>query len=131
MPTVTLDESGAPAIAVPGGQPPAETEVAVLKKGDGAVVAPGDSVMLHYTGVRWSNGAEFDSSWSKGAPTALVTTEVIAGYQEALEGQTVGSQVLVVVPPEFAYGEGEINEEDLTGETLVFVVNILETLPAA
>ena len=56
-----------------------------------------------------------------------MTTELIAGYKEALEGQTVGSQVLVVIPPEFAYGEGEINEDDLTGETLVFVVDILDT----
>lgn len=131
MPTVELAESGAPTITVPGGEPPAETEVAVLKKGDGAVVAPGDSVMVHYTGVRWSNGVVFDSSWSKGAPTAVVTTEVVAGYKKALEGHAVGSQVLVVIPPEFGYGEGEINEDDLTGETLVFVVDILETLPAA
>jgi hypothetical protein len=130
MPTVALTDSGAPIVTIPGGEPPAETEVAVLKSGDGAVVAPGDSVMVHYAGVRWSDGTVFDSSWSKGAPTVLVTTEVIAGYKEALEGQTVGSQVLVVIPPASAYGEGTINEDDLSGETLVFVVDILATLPA-
>lgn len=131
MPEVSLDEHGAPTVTVPGGEPPTETEVAVLKKGDGAAVAPGDTVMLHYAGVRWSNGEVFDSSWAAGSPTAVVTTDLIAGYQEALEGQTVGSQVLVVIPPEDAYGEGEINDEDLTGETLVFVVDILATSPAA
>nr|WP_277348942.1 FKBP-type peptidyl-prolyl cis-trans isomerase [Microbacterium sp. CFH 90308] len=131
MPEVSLDENGVPTVTVPGGEPPTETEVAVLKKGDGPAVAPGDTVMLHYAGVRWSNGVVFDSSWAAGSPTAVVTTDLIAGYREALEGQTVGSQVLVVIPPTDAYGEGEINDEDLTGETLVFVVDILATSPAA
>lgn len=131
MPTVDVAESGAPAVTIPSGPPPAATEVAVLKKGAGTVVAPGDSVMVHYAGVRWSTGAVFDSSWSKGTPTVLVTTDAIAGYREALEGQTVGSQVLVVIPPESAYGDGEINEDDLTGETLVFVVDILAAVPTA
>lgn len=129
MPAVEVAESGAPSVTIPSERPPGETEVAVLKKGPGTVVAPGDSVMVHYAGVRWSNGAVFDSSWSKGTPTVFVTTDAIAGYREALEGQTVGSQVLVVIPPESAYGGGEINEDDLTGETLVFVVDILAAVP--
>lgn len=129
MPGVELSDAGVPTIHLPGGEPPAETEVAVLKKGDGAVVAAGDTVMLQYTGARWSNGQVFDSSWTSGAATSLVTTETIPGYREALEGQTVGSQVLAVIPPASAYGEGEINEYDLTGETLVFVIDILETVP--
>lgn len=131
MPTVELAQSGAPTVTIPDAEPPADTSVAVLRKGDGAIVAAGDAVMVQYTAVRWSNGTVFDSSWSNGAPTALVTTEVIAGYREALEGQALGSQVLVVIPPEFAYGEGQINEEDLTGETLVFVVDILAMMPAS
>lgn len=131
LPEVTLAESGAPTVTIPSAAPPADNEVAVLKKGDGATVVPGDSVMVHYTGVRWSDGTTFDSSWDKGAPTALVTTDVIPGYRPALEEQTVGSQVLVVIPPEMGYGEGQINEEDLVGETLVFVVDILGTQPAA
>lgn len=131
MPTVELSETGAPTITVPDADAPIETEVAVLKKGDGAVVAPGDTVMAHYAGVRWSDGSVFDASWSTGAPTALTTTDLIPGYREALEGGTVGSQVLVVIPPGEAYGEGTINEIDLVGETLVFVVDILDTMPAA
>ncbi len=131
MPTVEVAEGGAPTLTLPGGEPPADTEVAVLKKGDGAVVQPGDGVMLHYSGVRWSDGTVFDSSWAQGAPTVLVTTSVIDGYREALEGQTVGSQILAVVPPAAGYGDGTINEDDLTGETLVFVIDILATAPAA
>jgi peptidylprolyl isomerase len=56
---------------------------------------------------------------------------VVAGFQQALEGQTVGSQVLVVIPPAAGYGEGEINDQDLTGETLVFVIDILGVQRAA
>lgn len=131
MPTVELAENGAPTVTVPDADPPAETEVAVLKKGDGAVVEPGDTVMLHHTGVRWSDGSVFDSTWAAGAPATLVTTEAVPGYRQALEGQTVGSQVLVVIPPGQAYGEGEINDEDLTGETIVFVADLLDVLPPA
>jgi peptidylprolyl isomerase len=131
MPGVELGESGAPTIDVPDQNPPNDTEVAVLKKGAGETVAPGDSVTIHYTGVRWSDNEVFDSSWNKGAPTVLTTTDAIPGYRLALEGQTVGSQVLVVIPPSLAYGEGDINETDLIGETLVFVVDILASTPPA
>ncbi len=110
-------------------EPPAEVELAVLKKGDGPLVAAGDTVLLQYSGVRWSNGKVFDASWSKGAPATLTTTDVIEGYRPALEGQTIGSQVLVVIPPASAYGEGAINDTDLTGETLVFVVDLLASAP--
>jgi FKBP-type peptidyl-prolyl cis-trans isomerase len=83
-------------------------------------------VLVQYTGVRWSNGETFDSTWDKGGvPTSFSTTGVVTGFQKALEGQTVGSQVLVVMPPAEGYGEGEINSTDLKGETLVFVVDIL------
>ncbi|GAA1669458.1 FKBP-type peptidyl-prolyl cis-trans isomerase [Microbacterium lacus] len=129
MPTVTLSEGGVPTITVPNAEPPAEVELAVLKKGDGPLVAAGDTVLLQYSGVRWSNGKVFDASWSKGAPATLTTTDVIEGYRPALEGQTIGSQVLVVIPPASAYGEGAINDTDLTGETLVFVVDLLASAP--
>lgn len=132
MPTVALAENGAPTITLPGGDAPTETKVVDLKKGDGPVVQSGDQVLLQYTGVRWSNGETFDSSWDKGGvPVPLTTTGVVDGFRKALEGQTVGSQVLVVMPPADGYGEGEINATDLKGESLVFVVDILATAPAA
>ena len=126
MPTVELGDNGAPKITLPGGNPPAETQIATLKKGDGATVQSGDQVLVQYTGVRWSNGETFDSTWDKGGvPTSFTTTGVVPGFRKALEGQTVGSQVLVVMPPADGYGDGEINTTDLKGETLVFVVDIL------
>ncbi|WP_299091508.1 FKBP-type peptidyl-prolyl cis-trans isomerase [uncultured Microbacterium sp.] len=133
LPTVTLDESGAPTITIPDADPLAETTVVALKTGDGATVEPGDQVLLQYRGVRWSNGEEFDSTWSKGGvPIPLATTGVVSGFRQALEGQTVGSQVLVSMTPADGYGDGEINTTDLKGDTLVFVIDILGTAtPAA
>jgi hypothetical protein len=131
-PQVELAENGAPSITIPDGEAPVETQVDVLKLGDGLVVEPGDTVLLQYTGVKWSDGTVFDSTWDKGGvPTQFATTDVVVGFQKALEGQTVGSQVLVAMTPADGYGEGEINEEDLVGETLVFVVDILGTQHAA
>lgn len=130
MPEVTLDDAGMPTVSIPGTDAPAETEVALLKEGDGPVVQSGDLVTVQYLGVKWSNGTEFDSSWSRGAvPAQFPTTGVVTGFKMALEGQKVGSQVVVVMPPKDGYGEGEINESDLKGETLVFVVDILATTP--
>jgi len=131
MPTVEFDDDGAPTITIPDTDAPTEVQLTALKKGDGPVVASGDTVFVQYTGVKWSDGSVFDSSWDRGQPAAFQTTGVVAGFQQALEGQTVGSQMLVVIPPAFGYGEGEINDQDLTGETLVFVVDILGVQRAA
>jgi len=128
MPEVKLDDDGAPTITVPKSDAPTETEVAVLKQGDGAVVASGDLVTVQYRGVKWSDGKEFDSSWRRGAmPAQFQTTSVVTGFKTALEGQKVGSQVVVVMPPKDGYGASEGNE--LQNETLVFVVDILATTP--
>lgn len=128
MPTVELADDGAPTITIPDGDAPTETEVAVLKQGDGATVASGDLVVVQYMGVKWSDGEEFDSSWSREAvPSQFQTTGVVAGFQKALEGQQVGSQVIVVMPPAEGYGASEGHE--LQNESLVFVVDILATTP--
>jgi FKBP-type peptidyl-prolyl cis-trans isomerase len=129
MPTVELAENGAPTITIPDGDAPTEVQVETLKEGDGAVVEEGDTVLVHYTGVKWSDGSTFDSSWDRGVPTSFQTTGVVKGFQQALEGQTVGSQVVAVIPPAFGYGDSEGNE--LQDETLVFVVDILGTQHAA
>mgnify|MGYP001038557600 CR=1 FL=1 len=129
FPTVELADNGAPTITLPEGDAPTAVEIEVLKKGDGATVNSGDTVLVQYTGVKWSDGAVFDSSWDRGAPASFTTTGVVDGFRQALEGQTVGSQVVVVIPPEFGYGAVEGNE--LQNETLVFVVDILATQRAA
>ncbi len=123
MPTVELADDGAPTITIPEGDAPTEVQLADLKTGDGATVQSGDTAFVQYTGVKWSDGTVFDSSWDRGQPAAFPTTGVVAGFQQALEGQQVGSQVLVVIPPAAGYGAQEGSE--LQNETLVFVVDIL------
>lgn len=124
MPTVELDDDGAPTITIPEAEAPTATRVEVLKQGDGAIVEAGDLVVVQYRGVAWSTGEEFDSSWGRGAPAAFATTGVVTGFQQALEGQKVGSQVIVVMPPEDAYAG---TSSALADETLVFVIDILAT----
>lgn len=128
MPTVDLDDDGAPTVTIPDAAEPTETKVAVLKQGDGATVGSGDLVVVQYLGVKWSDGEEFDSSWSRdAAPTQFQTTGVVTGFKAALEGQKVGSQVIVEMPPADGYGATEGHE--LQKESLVFVVDILATTP--
>lgn len=126
LPTVTLADDGAPAIEIPEGtEAPTELVVQPLIKGEGAVVEAGQNLTVQYTGVKYSDGSTFDSSWENGAPftTTIGAGQVIPGWDEGLVGQTVGSQVLLVVPPAQGYGG---TESELAEETLVFVVDILD-----
>jgi hypothetical protein len=125
LPTVELDDDGAPTITIPDADAPTEVQLETLKLGTGAEVQSGDQVLVQYRGVKWSDGEEFDSSWSRGMPASFATTGVVDGFRQALENHTVGSQVLVVVPPSAGYGSAEGNP--LQNETLVFVVDILAT----
>ena len=132
FPTVELEEDGAPTVTLPEGDMPTEFKKTTLKKGDGAVVEQGDAVLVQYHGVSWDTGEVFDESWG-GQPFSFSTSGgVVQGFADAVLGETVGSQVIAVLPPAVAYGEGEINDEDLTGQTLVFVIDILavQTPPA-
>ena len=129
LPEVAFDTAGKPTITIPAGTAaPAEVELSVLTEGDGAVVGEGDNVTVDYTGVKWSDGTVFDSSWDRGEPATFATTGVVTGFKRALEGQKVGSTVLVAMPPKCGYA-GTGNE--LANETLVFVVKIESSTPAA
>lgn len=127
LPTVELDDDGKPTITVPDGEPPAELVVQPLIEGAGAVVEAGQQLTVHYTGVLWDGGEQFDSSWDRGSPATfpIGTGGVIEGWDEGLVGRTIGSQVLLVIPSDKAYGDtgqGTIPG----GATLVFVVDILD-----
>ena len=123
---VELGADGAPTVTVPKADPPAELQVGVLQKGEGAEVAEGDNVTVHYMGVDWETGEVFDQSWANGTPATFNTAGVVPGFSAALIGQTVGSQVVAVLPPDQAYGE-DPEAHELGGKTLVFVVDILAT----
>ncbi|MFJ4224781.1 FKBP-type peptidyl-prolyl cis-trans isomerase [Microbacterium sp. NPDC089695] len=125
MPEVTLADDGQPDVTMPDGDAPTDLKISVLKQGDGPAVAAGDTTLLQYYGVDWETGDSFDSSWKNGAPISIDGNTYVEGFIEALEGQKVGSQVLVVIPPALGYGEAGSSEHELAGKTLVFVIDIL------
>jgi FKBP-type peptidyl-prolyl cis-trans isomerase len=131
LPSVVLDSDGVPGITIPSGAAPTKLTIGVLKKGDGATVKEGDTVTVQYTGVVWDTKKVFDSSWEKGTPAQFVAADgskvqggVIPGFADALIGQTVGSQVIAVIPPDQGYGDQESGTIP-ANSTLVFVVDIL------
>ena len=127
FPTVVLDAStGRPTVTIPDTAPPTDFQLAVLKKGDGAVVGDGDSVTVQYEGITWSTKKIFDESWARGEPSTFKTSEVIPGFTQALVGQTVGSQVIAIIPPDLGYGPSGGRAPDISAtDTIVFVVDIL------
>jgi len=131
LPSVVLAKNGAPGITVPSATPPTTLTVGVLKKGSGAKVKEGQPVTVHYTGVLWNTKKVFDSSWKSGEPAEFVAADgskvqggVIPGFAKALIGQTVGSQVIAVIPPDQGYGNTASGSIP-AGSTLIFVVDIL------
>ncbi len=129
LPTVTLADNGKPTITVPSGvTAPTTLVVQPLIKGSGPAVQSGQTISVHYTGVIWDTGKQFDSSWDRSEPleTVIGTGQVIPGWDEGLVGQTVGSQVLLVIPPDKGYGTTGSSDGTIKGtDTLVFVVDIL------
>lgn len=118
LPTVTLDGRGAPSIGTTDGPPPDDLVVQPLIRGGGAQVRPGQVVTVQYTAVTWGSGEPYASTWD--AETPMVQTEIGRdpqdhGWDAGLVEQTVGSQVMLVVPPSFGLGD----------EALVFVVDVL------
>lgn len=130
MPQVKDNGKAAPTITIPAGEvPPNDLQKAVLVKGDGKQVQSGQTLVVQYTGVLWSNGQQFDSSWSHGGAQALQvgTGSLIKGWDEGLVGQTVGSRVELVVPPALGY-EDKAQAAVPPNSTLVFVIDILEAV---
>jgi peptidylprolyl isomerase len=123
LPTVVRATDGTPGIIIPDGAPPEDVVVEVLKKGDGEVVTGDSPERVHYTGVTWAEKEVFDSTWGK-APASLTIEGVVEGFGQALEGQTVGSQILVVIPPDAGYGD-QAQGAIPPNSTLVFVIDIL------
>ncbi|MDQ1287935.1 MAG: FKBP-type peptidyl-prolyl cis-trans isomerase [Actinomycetota bacterium] len=129
LPAVTLSGTGKPSIKVPSAKAPSALVVQPLIVGQGAKVGKGQQITVHYTGVIWPGGKQFDSSWDKSAPAtfAIGTGSVIAGWDEGLVGQPVGSQILLVIPPDKGYGATGQPDAGITGtDTLAFVVDILD-----
>ena len=129
LPTVVLDAKGTPTVTVPKVPAPTDLVAQVLIKGAGPAVTSGQTITAHYVGVIYGSGKTFDSSWARGTPAdfAIGKGQVIPGWDKALVGQTVGSQVLLVIPPADGYGTTGNSQAGISGtDTLVFVVDILD-----
>ena len=132
-PEVSLDGNGVPSISGPGeGEPPAKTVRELLIQGTGDTTRAGDHLTMQYSGWKWSDGSAFDSSWERNAPFSFVQGQgmVIQGWDENLLDLKVGSQVMLVIPAAEAYGE-DAEAHELGGETLIFVVDVLDAAHTA
>ncbi len=129
LPTVTAGAAGkGPTITIPKTAAPTTLQVKTLIKGTGPVVKKGNYIVVQYTGVNWRTGKVFDSSWSRSMPwaTAIGAGQVIKGWDTGLVGQTVGSRVLLVIPPADGYGKTGSSSAGIKGtDTLVFAIDIL------
>lgn len=132
LPTVTVAADGKPTLKVPDGyKPPATTQIATLIKGAGQVVGPTDTVTIQYQGTNLATGKIFDQTWG-GNPYTGAANGFVTGFTNAIVGQTVGSQVLVVIAPADGYGPQGGNSSAGIGkdDTLVFVIDILAAEPS-
>jgi peptidylprolyl isomerase len=103
---------------------PSELTIQEVVVGDG-VEAPGNStVQVHYLGVDYETGEEFDSSWSRGESIEFPLNRLIKGWQEGIPGMKVGGRRTLICPPELAYGPAGSGHR-LSGRTLVFVIDLL------
>lgn len=124
VPTVNLS-ADVPVVTLPKTDPPADLQLLVISEGAGALVSdPSSNVTVDYQGISWNTGEIFDQSYTRGEPATFPVGGVIDGFAAAMVGQKVGSTVLVTIPPAYGYGEGEINAQDLRGQTLVFLIQI-------
>jgi peptidylprolyl isomerase len=116
-----------PEVDFPGGEPPADLEITDIWEGDGKVAGPGDTVRVHYVGVAFSTGEEFDASWNRGEPLEfrLGIGQVIAGWDQGVQGMKVGGRRQLVIPPGLAYGNRGAGNMIRPGETLIFVCDLV------
>ncbi|MCC5577944.1 MULTISPECIES: FKBP-type peptidyl-prolyl cis-trans isomerase [Microtetraspora] len=116
-----------PEIDFPEGAPPADLEIVDLIEGDGPEAKPGHTVSVHYVGVAFSTGEEFDASWNRGAAFQfpLGGGRVIAGWDQGVAGMKVGGRRRLTIPPHLGYGDRGAGHAIRPGETLIFVVDLL------
>lgn len=123
-----MPTSEKPVVEVPPGQPPSyQLELDDLLVGDGEEAAAGRVVEVHYVGVSWSSGKQFDASWDRGDTLkfGLGKGQVIAGWDQGVAGMKVGGRRRITIPPMLAYGKRGAGGVIGPDETLVFVVDLV------
>ena len=117
-----------PEIEFPGDTPPTELVVEDLIEGSGPAVEAGSRVQVHYVGVAWSTGEEFDASWNRGQPLDFTVGigQVIEGWDQGLLGMRVGGRRRLEIPSSMAYGERGAGGAIGPNEALIFVVDLVD-----
>ena len=118
-----------PEIEFPYGDPPTELDILDITEGTGSEAQPGQTVRVHYVGVAFSTGEEFDASWNRGEPLEfqLGAGRVISGWDQGLVGMKVGGRRQLTIPPHLAYGDRGAGGVIKPGETLIFVCDLVDT----
>ncbi len=124
--TVTSTSGQKPEIEFPDGPPPTELVIKDLVVGEGAEAVPGGTVEVHYVGVEFDTGEEFDSSWARNESIEFPLRGLIQGWQDGIPGMKVGGRRQLVIPPAQAYGPAGGGHR-LSGKTLIFVIDLLGT----
>jgi peptidylprolyl isomerase len=121
-----------PDVTIPDDDPPADLVMEDLVVGEGEEARPGQQVSVHYVGVAWSTGAQFDASWDRGETFefALGDGQVIEGWDQGVVGMRTGGRRCLSIPPHLGYGSRGAGGVIKGGETLVFVVDLLGTADA-
>ena len=130
-PAPAAPEGEKPTVDKPKGDPPTKLVKKDLKKGKGAAAKDGDTLTVHYVGVAWSTGEEFDASWDRGEPFdfQLGAGMVIKGWDQGLEGMREGGQRRLEIPSDLAYGSAGSPPAIGPDEALVFVVDLVKVQP--
>lgn len=116
-----------PDVTVPEGEPPADLVVEDLIEGEGEPARAGQDVSVHYVGVAWSDGNQFDASWDRGDPLEfrLGAGQVIQGWDQGVVGIRPGGRRRITIPPHLGYGSRGAGGVIKGGETLIFVVDLV------
>jgi len=117
-----------PEVDFPEGAPPQDLEIVDLWEGQGEEAKAGQKVTVHYVGVAFSTGEEFDASWNRGEAGfqfPLGAGRVIKGWDQGVAGMKVGGRRRLTIPAHLAYGNQSPTPAIKAGETLIFVVDLL------
>jgi len=116
-----------PSITIPQTDAPTELVATDIVVGAGDEATKGRNVSVHYVGVAWSNGRQFDASWDRNEPFEfrLGAGQVISGWDEGVAGMRIGGRGQLIIPPHMGYGSRGAGGVIKGNETLVFIVDLL------
>lgn len=123
--TEEAEKKTKPKVSVAKGAPPSKLVVKEIEKGTGPAAKAGDEVSVHYVGVLYESGKEFEASWDRNEPIVfpLGSNAVIQGWEQGLKGMKVGGRRELIIPPKLAYGSQAAGPIP-ANSTLVFVVDL-------